>query len=170
MGSTDDVMRAQKARDRANRALKGQGTVVAVSGGVATVEVGVGMVDAVIPASVSGVVVGATVRLQMANTPTVESALSSPDPSVSYLPGGWLICRGNYSFPSNAGVRQSYVWTFPAEFASAPTVFVIADTTAPDNCSVSRTGTTTTQTTIYFYRSTAFATNVGFVAVGPAVS
>lgn len=171
MGATDDEMRAQKARDRANRSPKAQGTVLAASGIVATIEVGLSTVQAVIPASVPGVVVGATVRVQMGNTPTVEAVLGAePNPYFTYLPGGWLIVKGNYSFPANAGVRQSYVWTFPAAFAVAPNIQVTADTTAPDNCHVGRTGTTTTQATIYFERDTDFATNVGFVAFGLAAT
>lgn len=171
MSAADDVMRAQKARDRANRSPKAQGTVLAVSGTVATVEVGLATVQAVIPASVPGVVAGATVRVQMSNTPTIEAVLGAdPDAYFTYLPGGWLICKGNHSFPANAGVRQSYVWTFPKPFAVAPNVQVTADTTAPDSCHVGRTGTTTIQATIYFERDTNFATNVGFVAFGLAQS
>ncbi len=170
MGATDDEMRAQKARDRAARSLRDQGTVSKITGNVATVSLGLTDVDAVVPVSVPGVVVGSTVRVQMANTPTIESVLGDPAADVCYLPGGWLICKGNHSFPADAGVRQSYTWTFPAEFGATPTVLVIPDTTAPDNCDVSRTGTTTTQATIYFYRSTDFATNVGFVAFGLAAT
>lgn len=76
MGATDDEMRAQKARDRAGRSLRDQGTVSKITGNVATVSLGLTDVDAVIPASVQGVVTGATVRLQMSNTPTIEAVLT----------------------------------------------------------------------------------------------
>lgn len=63
--------------------------MVAVTAGVARINLGDRTVDAVSPASLSGVAVGASVLVRCGNVPVVEAVLKPGDGRVSGVSGAW---------------------------------------------------------------------------------
>lgn len=142
----------------------------------ATVDIGDRSVLCKVPASVGTVALGQVVRVEIAGNRYTVQAVISYDRTGGTVAGktfyrryldGTLKCRGSVGFPANAGVSQSYAWTFPVPFVGElPAIRVIPYTTAPQNSSVSVSAVTLTGCTIWLTRSTDAATTVDFSAEG----
>lgn len=76
--------------------------------------------------------------------------------------------KGAVSITPTANTPTSQVITFPVAFSSVPVVITLAQVTVPGSAvkETSAANITTTQATIYLYRTTATATTVNWVALG----
>ena len=159
---------ARKARDRANRSTRRMvGEIVEVSGSQAKVSVDGRTIPSVIPASVAGVVVGATVRVQDGPTPVVESVLGVVSGAGwTYLPGGALLCWAKVSITPTAGSSTPVTWTFPRAFSAAPTLTGIAEATGTTVREVTISSPTATNVVVRLHSSTTDTTTVHVWAIG----
>lgn len=159
---------AQKARDRANRSTKRViGEVISITGSQALVSTGGETKPAVIPASVPGVAVGATVRVQDGPTPVVESVLGAVSGAGwTHLPGGVLLCWARVTITPVANTSTPLEWTYPKAFAEPPTLTAIAEATGTTVAEVTVSSPTTTNVVVRLHRSTTDTTTVHVWAIG----
>lgn len=105
---------------------------------------------------------GASVGLFQTSGFAYASLLGAASAATMFPQNGLVTITTVANTPTSATV------TFPTAFASVPVVVTVANTTAPGTVVVntSAANITTTQATIYIYRTTAFATPVNWIALG----
>lgn len=80
---------------------------------------------------------------------------------------GELICRGFNTFPDDAGVVNTFTWTFPVAFVGeTPQIVITPNTSAPQVVHDAFTALGLTSVIIQFLRETSNTTNVYFEARG----
>lgn len=173
-GDTLRAAKAAKMRELATKpSRRSVGVVVSVTSPTqAQVNLGEKTVPVVVPASITGVVVDASVVVRLGGTPVVESVLSGAavaGTGWTTLPGGVLFCYAKKTVTSpTPNVWSGVTWTFPMPFASVPVIGVTPQTGVETVLVVSFDSPGTTSTQVGLVRANNTDTILHVTAIGPA--